>query len=106
MSVKTNSQREIEVVGASGFEPPTSWSRTRRSSQAEPRPVLCGQHRHKGKLWELAPLVSPHCEYNIGRACPKPTVQHRVPCILSPASPYCFAGGSNWKFRTTLLRVS
>ncbi len=28
------------LVGASGFEPPTSWSRTRRSSQAEPRPVL------------------------------------------------------------------
>ena len=27
------------VVGASGFEPPTSWSRTRRSSQAEPRPA-------------------------------------------------------------------
>ena len=26
------------VVGASGFEPPASWSRTRRSSQAEPRP--------------------------------------------------------------------
>ena len=26
------------MVGASGFEPPTSWSRTRRSSQAEPRP--------------------------------------------------------------------
>src|SRR3954469_17415338 len=31
------------MVGASGFEPPTSWSRTRRSSQAEPRPdqVCC-----------------------------------------------------------------
>src|SRR5579871_1628315 len=29
-----------ELVGASGFEPPTSWSRTRRSSQAEPRPDL------------------------------------------------------------------
>lgn len=28
------------LVGASGFEPPTSWSRTKRSSQAEPRPVL------------------------------------------------------------------
>ena len=28
------------MVGASGFEPPTSWSRTRRSSQAEPRPDL------------------------------------------------------------------
>jgi hypothetical protein len=27
-----------EVVGANGFEPSTSWSRTRRSSQAEPRP--------------------------------------------------------------------
>ena len=26
------------MVGARGFEPPTSWSRTRRSSQAEPRP--------------------------------------------------------------------
>ena len=31
------------LVGASGFEPPTSWSRTRRSSQAEPRPeAYCG----------------------------------------------------------------
>ena len=28
------------LVGASGFEPPTSWSRTRRSSQAEPRPAI------------------------------------------------------------------
>ena len=28
----------VRLVGASGFEPPTSWSRTRRSSQAEPRP--------------------------------------------------------------------
>jgi hypothetical protein len=26
------------LVGASGFEPPTSCSRSRRSSQAEPRP--------------------------------------------------------------------
>ena len=26
------------LVGARGFEPPASWSRTRRSSQAEPRP--------------------------------------------------------------------
>jgi hypothetical protein len=31
----------VAVVGASGFEPPTSWSRTRRSSQAEPRPDVC-----------------------------------------------------------------
>jgi|SRR5580698_1166611 hypothetical protein len=29
-----------EVVGASGFEPPTSWSRTRRASQAALRPEL------------------------------------------------------------------
>src|SRR5205823_3064240 len=27
-------------VGARGFEPPTSWSRTKRSSQAEPRPEM------------------------------------------------------------------
>jgi hypothetical protein len=31
------------VVGANGFEPSTSWSRTRRSSQAEPRP---DRHAH------------------------------------------------------------
>src|SRR5467141_1039337 len=29
------------MVGASGFEPPTSWSRTRRASQAALRPELC-----------------------------------------------------------------
>src|SRR5580700_3135570 len=30
--------QRVRLVGASGFEPPASWSRTRRSSQAEPRP--------------------------------------------------------------------
>ena len=37
---KVNSMQlqRVKLVGASGFEPPTSWSRTRRSSQAEPRP--------------------------------------------------------------------
>ena len=34
------------MVGASGFEPPTSWSRTRRSSQAEPRPDALHARRH------------------------------------------------------------
>ena len=29
------------MVGASGFEPPTSWSRTRRASQAALRPEIC-----------------------------------------------------------------
>jgi hypothetical protein len=28
------------MVGASGFEPPTSWSRTRRASQAALRPEI------------------------------------------------------------------
>ena len=28
-------------VGVTGFEPATSWSQTRRSSQAEPHPVIC-----------------------------------------------------------------
>ena len=27
-------------VGVTGFEPATSWSQTRRSSQAEPHPVI------------------------------------------------------------------
>ena len=30
--------QQVRLVGARGFEPPASWSRTRRSSQAEPRP--------------------------------------------------------------------
>jgi hypothetical protein len=31
--------KDLEImVGASGFEPPTSWSRTRRASQAALRP--------------------------------------------------------------------
>ena len=29
------------AVGVTGFEPATSWSQTRRSSQAEPHPVNC-----------------------------------------------------------------
>jgi hypothetical protein len=36
----TLEKQEGKLVGASGFEPPTSWSRTRRSSQAEPRPEV------------------------------------------------------------------
>src|SRR5213593_2026576 len=32
------------LVGARGFEPPTPWSRTRCSSQAEPRPEAKPNH--------------------------------------------------------------
>ena len=28
-------------VGVRGFEPPTSWSRTKRSNRAEPHPEWC-----------------------------------------------------------------
>ena len=36
-------QRMAEkVVGAGGFEPPTSWSRTKRADQAAPRPDCAG----------------------------------------------------------------
>src|SRR5579863_4317867 len=38
-------------IGATGFEPATSWSRTKRSSQAEPRPVT-------GLQWSV-PIVRP-----------------------------------------------
>ena len=34
------------AVGVTGFEPATSWSQTRRSSQAEPHPVVCKIRRH------------------------------------------------------------
>ena len=30
----------FETIGVTGFEPATSWSQTRRSSQAEPHPVV------------------------------------------------------------------
>ena len=40
----TLNRDKIKMVGASGFEPPTSWSRTRRSNQAEPRPDVCGNN--------------------------------------------------------------
>ena len=29
------------IIGVTGFEPATSWSQTRRSSQAEPHPGIC-----------------------------------------------------------------
>ena len=32
--------KNILLVGVTGFEPATSWSQTRRSSQAEPHPVV------------------------------------------------------------------
>ena len=32
-------------VGVTGFEPATSWSQTRRSSQAEPHPVIYQNHQ-------------------------------------------------------------
>ena len=31
-------RKELTKIGVRGFEPPTSWSRTKRSSQAEPHP--------------------------------------------------------------------
>ena len=32
---------DVTAVGVTGFEPAASWSQTRRSSQAEPHPVIC-----------------------------------------------------------------
>src|SRR5262250_131446 len=48
--------RVLEVVGASGFEPPTSWSRTRRSSQAEPRPDSGPEHSSQRDFQNNTPV--------------------------------------------------
>src|SRR6266851_166232 len=45
--------RILGVVGANGFEPSTSWSRTRRSSQAEPRPDGLQQLREQLQTSDL-----------------------------------------------------
>src|SRR6185312_3564718 len=36
---KRSASAPFVMVGASGFEPPTSWSRTRRANRAAPRPA-------------------------------------------------------------------
>ena len=58
------------MVGASGFEPPTSWSRTRRSSQAEPRPdfsiLSCGSNWY-AELRVRRPLQVGFCVSGGGR---------------------------------------
>lgn len=38
------------MVGVRGFEPPTSWSRTKRSSQTEPHPDVPLFYRITGKF--------------------------------------------------------
>ena len=47
-----------KMVGATGFEPATSWSRTKRSSQTEPRP----------DQWLIYRVLSRRQEPNTGRA--------------------------------------
>ena len=44
---KVNIRHDVsssDAIGATGFEPAASWSRTKRSSQAELRPASCGDH--------------------------------------------------------------
>ena len=41
------------LIGARGFEPPTPWSRTRCSSQAEPRPDKKLRHSSMGWDWAV-----------------------------------------------------
>jgi hypothetical protein len=45
-----------EVVGAKGFEPSTSWSRTRRASQAALRPDIHAQRYDKSQA--LSQLIT------------------------------------------------
>src|SRR5947207_15003738 len=65
-----------ELVGASGFEPPTSWSRTRRSSQAEPRPeqIQFRLLQHPiATVWNVVPL-----SFGIAAAIRKDSRGHSV----------------------------
>src|SRR5947207_15248955 len=70
------------LVGANGFEPSTSWSRTRRASQAALRPDRQAEFvRHKlriqistalhPRLYEACP-VSPGLVFSFRRACDSP----------------------------------
>src|SRR5437773_11266222 len=63
-------------IGASGFEPPTSWSRTRRSSQAEPRPeqIQFRLLQHPiATVWNVVPL-----SFGIAAAIRKDSRGHSV----------------------------
>src|SRR5438094_2623255 len=65
-----------ELVGASGFEPPASWSRTRRSSQAEPRPeqIQFRLLQHPiATVWNVVPL-----SFGIAAAIRKDSRGHSV----------------------------
>ena len=46
----TERTEEERMVGARGFEPPASWSRTRRASQAALRPDSTHSDRRRGRM--------------------------------------------------------
>jgi hypothetical protein len=59
----------LEVVGANGFEPSTSWSRTRRASQAALRPDSHAPPQLKPKRsQQLTTAPAPHLHHEC-RAC-------------------------------------
>src|SRR5436305_10398891 len=61
----------LKKVGATGFEPATSWSQTRRSSQAELRPVQGGTPLYQ----HPPPTASPHLPPIHNPAPPSPQTQ-------------------------------
>jgi hypothetical protein len=70
-----------KVVGANGFEPSTSWSRTRRASQAALRPEsdFLPEMSLRG-IW----YVRNHAERRAGRvSLPAPTIKVTAPRSVS-----------------------
>ena len=52
----------VSRVGVTGFEPATSWSRTKRSSQAEPHPEEQGWKKPAPR--GIVYLIAPRCRVN------------------------------------------
>ena|ERR1700746_912652 len=65
MSRNSNLRREIEVVGANGFEPSTSWSRTGVSKNLKP----CGCRTYKHRHPKNPASIGPHLVHNYSACC-------------------------------------
>ena len=81
------------MVGATGFEPATSWSRTKRSSQTEPRPDLGkkrGQSSPIADKDKKKPFLSVQAAKRAGERCARAfghEIVHRVVALVGDRVP-------------------